>query len=120
MNGTTSTGRVEIFIAGMLPTKMYLFHEVLSLLSPLFLHFPAGLWGTVCDRAWDLRDAEVVCRQLGYVGALAANTGAAFGEGTGPIWLENPYCSGYEDTIQVNCQHILCSCCSLINGRLGL
>ena len=29
-----------------------------------------GVWGTVCDRGWDTREAYAVCHQLGYQGRI--------------------------------------------------
>ncbi|XP_071484837.1 scavenger receptor cysteine-rich domain-containing protein DMBT1-like [Diadema antillarum] len=58
-----------------------------------------GAWGTVCDNSWDLDDAEVVCTSLGYRGAEDALTNAAFGQGTGNIWLDDVLCTGTETGI---------------------
>ena len=72
-----------------------------------------SVWGTVCDDGWDLQDAMVVCRQLGYGSAVGALEFAAFGEGSGPIWYSNVLCSGNESnltqcsnaTAENNCAH---------------
>ena len=58
--------------------------------------FLLGHWGTVCDYNWDIFDAVVVCRQLGYPRAVDATTGAAFGSGSGPSWYYRVYCTGTE------------------------
>ena len=66
--------------------------------------FYNGNWGTVCDDNWDMNDARVVCRQLGFYDALSAPKSAHFGTGRGPIWLDNVYCYGSENSIK-KCRH---------------
>ena len=59
--------------------------------------YRSGEWVTVCDDTWDIKDAAVVCRQLGYPTALVAVPFAGFGEGTtNNIWLDDIGCTGSE------------------------
>ncbi|XP_047571995.1 macrophage scavenger receptor types I and II isoform X2 [Lutra lutra] len=62
--------------------------------------FHNGQWGTVCDDHWELRGGQVICRSLGYQGVQTVHKGAHFGQGTGPIWLNEVFCFGRESSIE--------------------
>ena len=61
-------------------------------------------WNTICDDLWDINDAHVVCRQLGYEGAVTAHRSAHFGQGSGQILLDDLQCTGREGSL-LECSH---------------
>ncbi|XP_038644281.1 deleted in malignant brain tumors 1 protein-like, partial [Scyliorhinus canicula] len=91
--------------------------------------FYNGIWGTLCSDNVDKRDAEVICKQLQCGPHMSINYDArSFGEGSGPIWLDEIDCGSHESTLwqcqsnpwgQHNCYHredasVVCSESSVI------
>ena len=63
-----------------------------------------GQWGTVCDDSWNTVDADVICKQLGFVSAEQIFYRAEYGQGSGEIWIDQINCpSGVESIL--NCSH---------------
>ena len=63
---------------------------------------PNGDWGTGCDDLWDMSDAQVACRQLGYsTDGVISYIGPAspYGPGTGTIRFDNLRCIGSEASL---------------------
>ncbi|XP_065830758.1 scavenger receptor cysteine-rich domain superfamily protein-like [Oscarella lobularis] len=57
-------------------------------------------WGRVCQRYWDLNDAHVVCRQLGFTRAQRYTTGSTFGSTSITMWMDEVRCNGNEKQLQ--------------------
>ena len=90
--------------------------------------FLNGEWGTVCDDHFDLNDAGVACKQLGYSGAIRYGRSGSegyihsslydnlqwfdneiliihrFNYGSGHIWLDDLQCTA-TDTTLLSCRH---------------
>lgn len=79
VNGNTTAGRLEVFLNGQ--------------------------WGTVCDDLFSHFDAHVACIQLGFKSSTGIATGATFGEGDGPIHMDDVQCVGNEMNL-VQCPHV--------------
>ena len=63
-----------------------------------------GTWGVICGFNWDISEAHVVCRMLGYPRALIAKTGTEYGLGLNPFLLDNVSCKGDEARLS-DCRH---------------
>ena len=72
----------------------------------------SGQYNTISLDNWDQNLADVVCRQLGYTLLVEAflNFGAVFGQGTGPILVEELTCTGTEEFV---------SHCNKVPGEIG-
>ena len=64
--------------------------------------FSHGVWGRVINNPyyWSKKEADIVCRQLGFPEAITAVGYSAFGEGSGPVLMSDVRCLGTEKTLQ--------------------
>lgn len=58
----------------------------------------AGVWGSIYSSNWDIKDATVVCKQLGYTTALLAGS-RLFCSVTVPFFFRDFRCHGNESAI---------------------
>ena len=66
--------------------------------------FKDGTWNSICGMSWDLNDAKVVCKELGYEDVEEAVIGGnKFKSGEGSIWRTHTRCTGNEGSL-LECQ----------------
>jgi len=61
--------------------------------------FHLGKWGSVCDDEWDIREATVICRELGWDDVARPTHNSMYGPARNPFWIDNTYCTGGEKNL---------------------
>ena len=65
--------------------------------------FYKGKWGRICPEGWDLNDAKVICKQLGFQSALAEFIGSVVKSEGIPFLMSGVSCTGDESDL-ASCQ----------------
>ncbi|CAG5124145.1 unnamed protein product, partial [Candidula unifasciata] len=78
--------------------------------------YKGGKWGYVCENGWDLIDANVVCREIGFTRGAASSkikngTLLESQKTNASILLNDLHCSGTENTLH-DCPYSLLNDCS--------
>ena len=58
----------------------------------------------VCDDSWDLKDAWVVCNQLGFASVVSATSNSKFGRVPDVFRMDDVHCTGEENYL-LKCPH---------------
>ena len=58
----------------------------------------------VCDDSWDLKDAWVVCNQLGFASVVSATSNSKFGRVPDVFKMDDVHCTGEENYL-LKCPH---------------
>ena len=61
--------------------------------------FYQGKWGKICRDKWDINDAKIVCRQLGFQSALAEFIGMNTKDDTISVVMSDVACTGQESAL---------------------
>ncbi|XP_055442764.1 CD5 antigen-like [Bubalus kerabau] len=67
-----------------------------------------GEWGTVCDNGWNMKDVEVVCRELGCGAAKGIPSGNLYkplADEKQKIFIQDVNCNGTEDEL-IECDQL--------------
>ncbi|KAH3768292.1 hypothetical protein DPMN_169504 [Dreissena polymorpha] len=88
-------------------------------------------WGTVCSDDFGIKEAEVICRMLGYLHAKSVAVKGSYGIGSGPIFIDELNCgddashiNDCEYNTYHNCSHehdvsVICTDCDNVEIHEG-
>ncbi|WAR21595.1 FBN2-like protein, partial [Mya arenaria] len=68
-------------------------------------------WGTICENGFGLAEANVICHMIGFPPAQAAYGVDAYGQGTGPIFVDDLSCGQFDTHIN-NCTYVTYDDCT--------